>query len=306
MLLIFSKMLTIAVLLAVGVLIYRLGIVRETGSREISALIVNVCNPVLLVSSALTDETELTPAHLGRTLLICALIYAVLIAAGELLPRLLRVPAGQRPFYCMLTLFGNVGFIGLPVSLSIFGPGATLYVVLFNVLYNLIFYSYGLFVMSRASGKPIPFRPRSLLNAGMIACLAALAVYFFRFSLPEFLSDALVYISNCTTFLAMLVLGVSLAAGNLKQVLAQPKMYLFFLLRMLVLPILFSLVLPLLSGDAMMISTLLLLLAMPAGNLPIMLASEHGMETDTLTSGVIISTLMCLFIIPLVSNFFPA
>ena len=306
MLLIFSKMLTIAVLLAAGVLIYRCGLVQKDGSREISALIVNVCNPVLLVSSALTDDTELTPAYLGKTLLICALIYAVLIAAGELLPRLLRIERRERPFYCMLTLFGNVGFIGLPVSLSIFGPESTLYVVLFNILYSLIFYSYGLFVMSRAGEHPIPFRPSSFLNPGMAACLISLGVYFFRFSLPEFLSDSLVYISNCTTFLAMLVLGVSLATCDLRRVLARPKMYLFFLLRMLALPIAFAPVLPLLGGDAMMISTLLLLLAMPAGNLPIMLASEHGMETDTLTSGVIISTLMCLFVIPLVSNFFPA
>ena len=55
----------------------------------------------------------------------------------------------------------------------------------------------------------------------------------------------------------------------------------------------------------MMVSALVLMSAMPAGNMAVMLASQHGMDTDTLTSGIITSTLLCLLTIPLVAHFFP-
>ena len=89
MLLIFSKMVTIALLLAVGVLAYRLGIVSRSGSREISALIVKICCPIMIISNALADESVLTWGTLGTALAVCLGIYLMLICLGHLLPRLM-------------------------------------------------------------------------------------------------------------------------------------------------------------------------------------------------------------------------
>lgn len=305
MLLIFSKMLTIGLLLALGVLIYRLGIVSEAGCRELSALIINVCSPVMIVSNALADDSPFTLSKLGQTALACVLIYMALIAAGELLPRLLGVPISQRPFYTMLSLFGNVGFIGIPVSLSILGAASMLYVIIFNVFYSLLFYTYGLMVMSKASGSPIPFSPRSFVNAGTVSCLLAIAIYLFRFSLPQPVTDTLDYVSSATTFLSMLVLGINLATLPLKKILCNVKIYLFTFARILLLPILLALVMGQVLSDTMMVSTLALMAAMPAGNMPVMLATKYHLETDTLTSGIVTSTLLCLVTIPVVSLFFP-
>lgn len=310
MLLIFGKMLTIAGLLALGVLIYRLGILSVQGSREISTLVIQICCPVMIVCSALEDETVFTLSQLGVTLIVCMVIYLILLLAGELLPRLLGVPQQERPFYTMLSLFGNVGFIGIPVGLSILGSGGMLYIVVFNILYSTFFYSYGLLIMSRAVGQTIPFQPRSLVNPGIFSCLIALGIYLARafhpFAVPTLITEALDYISGTTTFLAMLVLGISLATTPLKTVLANPRMYGFVLLRFLALPCLLALALgQLLPEEPMLVSTLALMAAMPSGNMPVMLASNYHADTDTLTSGIITSTLLCVLTIPVVSLFFP-
>lgn len=310
MLLIFGKMLTVAALLALGVLIYRLGLISTQGSQEISALVIQVCCPVLMVTSALEDQSVFTLGQLGLILAVCVGIYLVLLLAGESLPRLLGAPRGEWPYYTMLSLFGNVGFIGIPVGLSILGSGAMLYIVIFNMIYSAFFYSYGLLTMSRAVGKSIPFRLRSLVNPGIFSCLIALAIYLLRavftFSVPQLITDALDYVSCTTTFLAMVVLGVSMATTPLKTVLANLRMYGFVLLRYLALPCLLAFVLGrLLPGEPMLVSAMALMAAMPAANMPIMLASNYHANTDTLTSGIITSTLLCIITIPLVSLFFP-
>lgn len=305
MFLIFTKMLMIGLMLAIGVLIYRLGIVTASGNREISALIVNVCSPVMTISSVLADESEFTLEKLGLTVLVCIGIYLVFILFGKAVPLLMGTPKEKRPLYSMLSVFGNTGFIGIPVALSILGPSSMLYVVVVNIFYSLFFYSYGYYEMSRLSGKAMTFRPTSLINPGIIACLIALGIYILQPELPVFLVDTMDYVSAGTTFLSMVVLGVNLAATPLKKVLAVPRMYLYFLLRILALPILMALVLRPLLPDAMMVSAFLLMAAMPAGSMTVMLATEQHVETDTLTSGIIISTLMCLVTVPIVSYFFP-
>lgn len=310
MLLIFGKMLTIAVLLGLGVLIYRLGIISLQGSREISTLVIQVCCPVMIVHSAVVDDSVFTLPQLAETLGVCLAIYLVLLIAGLLLPPLLRTPREQRPFYTMLALFGNVGFIGIPVGLSILGSGAMLYIVIFNMVYNAFFYSYGYLTMARAVGHPIPFHLRSLVNPGIFSCVIALVIYLVRaihpFEVPQLAADALDYVSSTTTFLAMVVLGVSLATTPLKTVLANLRMYGFVLLRYLALPCVLALLLSrLLPTEAMMVSAMVLMAAMPAGNMTVMLATNHHADTDTLTSGIITSTLLCILTIPLVSLFCP-
>ncbi|MBR1845825.1 MAG: AEC family transporter [Oscillospiraceae bacterium] len=305
MLLIFSKMLTIALLLAIGVLVYRLGIVSHTGSREVSALIVKVCCPVMIISNALADESVLTVRTLGTALAVCLFIYLAFIGLGHLVPRVMGVSEKERPSYLMLSLFGNAGFIGIPVSLSVLGPASMPYVIVFNVMYNIFFYTYGHRVISKAVDQPIPIKLSSMVNAGTVSCLIALAIYLFRISVPEVLGQTLSYVSGSTTFLSMLVLGITLATTPMKTVLANPRIYVFDVVRILIFPILLALVLRIFLSDPMMVSALVLMAAMPAGNLAVMLASQYGMNTDTLTSGIITSTLLCLLTIPVVSFFFP-
>ncbi|MGM9593917.1 MAG: AEC family transporter [Candidatus Onthomonas sp.] len=310
MLLIFGKMLTIAVLLILGVVIYKAGIVSVQGSKEISALVIQICCPLMIIYNALEDESVFTLAELAAILAVCTGVYLVLLAAGELLPRLLRMPKEKRPFYTMLSLFGNVGFIGLPVGLSILGSGSMLYIVIFNMMYSVFFYTYGLVTMSRAVGQTIPFQPKSLVNAGTVSCVIALGIYLFRaihpFSAPALVTDALGYVSCTTTFLAMLVLGVNLATAPLREVLGNLRMYGFVLLRFLGLPCLLAVLLGrLLPGEPMLVSSMALMAAMPAGNMSVMLASNYNAETDTLTSGIVLSTLLCTVMIPVVSLFFP-
>lgn len=310
MLLIFGKMLTVAVLLVLGVVIYKAGIVSVQGSKEISALVIQICCPLMIIYNALEDESVFTLTELAAILAVCAVVYLVLLVTGELLPRLLRAPKEKYPFYTMLSLFGNVGFIGLPVGLSILGSGSMLYIVIFNMMYSVFFYTYGLVTMSRAVGQKIPFRLKSLVNAGTVSCVIALGIYLFRavhpFAAPALVTDALGYVSCTTTFLAMLVLGVNLATAPLKAVLGNLRMYVFVLLRFLALPCLLAVVLGrLLPGEPMLVSSMALMAAMPAGNMSVMLASNYNAETDTLTSGIVLSTLLCTVMIPVVSLFFP-
>ena len=87
-----QQMVIIFLLIGIGMILYRQKMLSEEGSKQISGLIINVTNPALLICSALGDGPKASLRDLGIALAAYAVIFAVLIAVGFLLPCVLRVP----------------------------------------------------------------------------------------------------------------------------------------------------------------------------------------------------------------------
>ena len=77
-------------------------------------------------------------------------------------------------------------------------------------------------------------------------------------------------------------------------------MYLFWAIRYLALPMLTGIILKQIFGSGLMTMTLTLLMAMPAANMPLMLAEQLGMETETLSKGIFITTILSIVTVTLV------
>ena len=77
-------------------------------------------------------------------------------------------------------------------------------------------------------------------------------------------------------------------------------MYPFLLLRMIALPIVIVLIMKCFIKDSLMLGTLAVLISLPGGNMPLILSQEMGLECGELSRGIILSTIICIFTIPVV------
>lgn len=102
-----------------------------------------------------------------------------------------------------------------------------------------------------------------------------------------------------TTFLSMLVLGTAVGQMPLRRIFSNLRLYPFTALRLILLPVLCIRLLRLLSGDMLLISTTALLLAVPAGNMPLILSRQRNADTETLSQGILLTTLLSLLTIPI-------
>ncbi len=148
-----QQMVIIFILIAVGMFLYRKEMLSETTTRQMSGLIVNLTNPALLISSALQEGPRMSLQDLGTALAVDLVIYAVLILVGFLIPRILRVPDKYHYAYQMLTIFGNVGFIGIPLASAVLGTECLIFVSIYNLLYVLLIYTFGISLLQRAAAK---------------------------------------------------------------------------------------------------------------------------------------------------------
>lgn len=313
-----QQMIIIFILIGIGMILFRRKLLSEEGSKQISGLIINVTNPALLICSALDDGPKASLRELGIALAAYAAVFAVLILVGFLLPFLLRVPSSLHYAYQMLTIFGNVGFIGIPLASAVLGSESLIFVSIFNLLFNILIYTLGISLLQRAAkkqtagGKAVPEnkfasgRLQKLVNAGTVSAVVTIIFYLGNFHVPVVISSALSYTGRATTLLSMLVLGVSVAQMTPKEIFSHPKLYLFTLLRQILVPIACILLMRNLIDSRLILNTMLLMVAVPAANMPLMLAKQMDMETDSISQGIILTTVLslvtvpaaCLFLIP--------
>ncbi len=312
-----EQMIMIFILIGVGMILFRQNILNEASSKQLSGLIVNVTNPALLICSAFSDGPKMSLKELGYALVLFLLIYALLIACSFLIPRILRVPNEYHYSYQLLTIFGNVGFIGIPLASAVLGTESLIFVSIYNLIYNVLIYTFGISLLRKAAARQAAAGGaeiaaadgmpgdtplwKKLINAGTISAAATILFYVGDFPVPSIVPSTLNYMGQSTTLLSMLVLGISVAQMQPKDIFSHPKLYAFVLLRQVLIPIGCILLLRPFVENALLVGTLTLMLAVPAGNLPLMLSKQFHADGETISQGIILSTLLSLVTLPVVS-----
>ena len=336
-----QQMVIIFILISIGMFLYKKEMLSELTSRQLSGLIVNLTAPALLICSALQDGPRMSLRELGAALMVTLAVYVILLVAGFLIPFILRVPDQYHYAYQMLTVFGNVGFIGIPLASAVLGPECLIFVSIYNLFFNLLIYTFGIALLQRAAkrqasgcervsnnsasgvrgnvpgeqgprgGNPAAGQTlvlettepgwKKMINAGTISAAVTIIISLGDFSAPVIVSSTLNYIGQTTTLFSMLVLGVSVAQMKLRDIFCHPKLYWFVLLRQILLPVGCVLLLRPFIQNRMLLHTMALMVAVPAGNMPLMLSKQLQIDTDTISQGIILTTVLGLVTIPIVS-----
>lgn len=297
---VFQQMVIIFLLIITGYIVYKKGIVGAEVSRGISALVVNVCNPAILIRSSFERDPQVTNDKLVLAVLGCVVLYSILTAASFILPRCLKVGEKWKNHYAMMCLFGNTGFIGIPLVSAVLGSQALIYVAVNNAFFNLFFYTYGIRLADKENSR---FSWKSFVNVGNISIVLTILLFFWQPPIPVVFSSTVNHIADTTTFLAMVVIGISLARTNLAEIFTKGKMYLFIAARFLLLPIGISFLLRLFIHDTMVYGVMVLMACVPVANLPLMRVEEVGGDGRMLSCGIILSTVLSIITIPVVVAF---
>ncbi|SFU86237.1 AEC family transporter [Butyrivibrio sp. INlla21] len=303
-----GQMIMIFFMILIGVFLYKGGRLSNDTSKQLSWIIVNITNPITLLCAALKEEQKISAKELATSFALFAIMYAVLIAFSYLIPRLLFISREKRFEFRMLTIFGNVGFIGIPFASAVLGSASLIYVAICGLCFNLIFYTYGMRVLAekhsgacKGAGRTgAGVRYGGIVNAGTVMSVATIIVYAADFKIPGVVSTLLTHIGSCTTFMSMLVLGVSVAQMIPRKVFSNWRLYVFIMLRQIDVPIMLAFIMKAIGIRGLMLQTIVILSAMPAANLPLMACKQFGIEEENISAGIIFTTLAAIVTIPLV------
>ena len=283
---VFAQMIVIVILVCVGIGLYKRKYIDETMSEKLSAIVVDVCNPVLCLSCGLEAKGAAGHKEIAFAFMAAFLVYAFLLVSGFFVPKICGISRENQKYYNMMMVYGNIGFIGIPVAKAVLPPEAMIYVIILNIMYSVIFYTHGIWLMG--AKKEAHFR----LQPGLVCSVLTIIIFWFELSFPDIVTQSITYIGNATTFLSMTLLGCSFAAVSAKVFKGNWKTYLFIILKMLAIPVVLGYLLSILKVNEHMVQAFVLLVAMPAGNMPLMLAKQVGEDTEVLTQGILLTTIV--------------
>ena len=114
--------------------------------------------------------------------------------------------------WCCTTTFFNNGFMGFPIALALFGEEGLTLTVIMSVPFTLLAYSVGakMVCMDLPKGgasAPISWK-KVIFSAVNLSMAIGLLLYFTQIQLPDAIETPLVYLSNVTTPLSMLITGM--------------------------------------------------------------------------------------------------
>ena len=137
-----TVMTALVIIVVIGFIAGKIGYMNEEFDKKLSALIVNITCPALILSSTMGDtlpDREMILPLLG----ISFLTYILLTGVSFTLPRLLTRRKEDEGIVGFALMFGNVGFIGYPIVASIFGQTAIFYAAILNVANTFFVFTIG-------------------------------------------------------------------------------------------------------------------------------------------------------------------
>lgn len=292
-----TQMLLLFSVLAIGFLTAKLGLLKKEAGRHLADLVVNITCPATTLYAVATSSRSLPNSDVLRILLITAATYGALIGFATAATALFRVPQHQRGIYRFMLIFANVGFLGYPVLQALLGPDGVFVASMYNLVFQLLCFTYG---VGQISGKAREAGMWKRFCSPMIcASVLALVLYLTGSVFPARVVDVLGLLDRVTAPVSMLVIGCSLAAFPLKEIFRKWRVYVWCLLKLVVIPVAVWAVLRLCRVEGLLLEVMVVLAALPVATNATLLCAKYDGDEATAASGVFLSTALCMITLPL-------
>ena len=289
-----NQLISLFLLMFVGFIAARGGIIPPDFRKRLSTFTIYIASPCVILSSAL--QSTIPASGMLAVLLAAALFYAGMIALSQVIARLMRCRVSERGLDALMLIYTNIGFMGMPVVDSIYGPDGVAMVAMFILMFNLTFFSYGVALISGGSR----FSLRDLNNPCVYAAVGALLFTLAGLRLPALLEGTLASLGSMNTPLAMLIIGASLCHSDLRASFTSMRLYKISFARMIVMPLIVLGLVRLLPIDPMLAGVTVIMSAMPVAGNCAMLSDMYTPEDMTASQAVIVSTLISAVTLPAV------
>lgn len=289
----FSQVLILAILIAVGFAADKSGIYTEKTARATNNLLFYIITPSVIVHSFLNVEFT---AQNAKGFLLAALIAATFHTVLSLVVRVLYRRADDAAVFRFGTMYGNVGYMGLPLAQAVAGDMGVFYCSAAVAVFNMFAFTHGVRLMRRED-SPMPWK-KLILNPGAIGIILGLPLFLWNVTLPDVITAPVTYIGNLNTPMAMMMLGTYLANTDLVDMFRRKENYLAVALKLLVWPLMAIGVMYLLGVRGELLLAASVFVAAPTATNTVMFSAKYGHNAGTASKLCGFTTLLAVVTMP--------
>lgn len=264
---------------------------------QINYLVINIIAPFSIIASGNSAFSKEVSTSLLQATIFCVIYYTLTILVGLGLARAMKMEDNKGRIFMLLTSFANTGFIGIPLATELFGSHGSLIAVIYNMVFDIFFFTYGVWYVSR-SGK---FHIKQLLhNPVAMSAIFSVLLYISPFRMPAIVADTFGTIGGAMVPLSMIVIGCNLAEMDILKVLKNRDAYIVSALRLLIYPLAAFAIVKAVGFDPVTAAACVLLTALPPGTLNVIVAEEHNCAPEFATQAMVQSMVLMIGTLPLI------
>ena len=301
--LLFQQIAKLFLLILMGFLIVKAGILKADDSRVLSMLLLYVIVPCVCIMGFQIERTAENSRMVELALLSALVMNGMDILLGKLAEKLFHLDLVEKAS----VMYPNAGNLVIPLVTGVFGGEWVIYVTVYSMVQTTLVWTHARMMMSGV--KKISLRD-VVCNVNILAISLGCLMFLFRIQLPGIVQDAFSMAGNTVGPMAMLITGMVMADIDLKRLKAYRRIWKPVLLRLVILPVLLVCLAKFTNmaalaphGKTLMIISLLSTIA-PAAN--IVTQFSQMFNRDALYASLIntVTMLLCIVTMPLLIAFY--
>ena len=293
---ILNQVITLFLIMALGFFLKKRGTITDTVNKKLSEILVDVTNPLLIISSFQFAFSSEKLMNAGVVALFALGLHFILILSGVFIYR--KYPLKTRQVLQFITIYANCGYMGFPLLQSIFGKEGIFYASIYVLVFNLYMWTNGVAIFTGKGNMKDLWK--HLINPNILAVLVGMVFFLFSFKLPLPLFKAVDMVGSMTAPISMLIIGALLAGMDFRKALTGSAIYFGSIMRLVASPLIAIAAVRLLGLSGLAIGVCVVLSGMPAAANTAIMAEMYDGDSVFASRRVAISTLLSIITIPVV------
>ncbi len=291
LLIVVGQVFTLFLMMGVGFVLAKRGWFSTETSSQATHLLLYIVSSCIVITRLQIEAS----AQVVRTMLMAALgmalTYIVMIPLSQLMFR--KEPADTRVVRRFGMVYANNSFMGLPLLAGVLGDEALLFGIISMLIFALFQWTHGVILM----GGKLSLRS-AVINPGIISMVIGVFLFCTGIRLPSPVYNAMDFMGNLNSPLAMVVIGSQMARADILGVLKKPKLYLTAAVKLLAVPAITCVLLLPLHLEPLSYCACVVLSACPTAGATAMFAQMFHRDTETAAQMVTLSTLLSIITLP--------
>lgn len=288
------------IIIFAGYVLCKTEVIKKDGTKTLSNLLMYLVMPCMVLGTYLSGYDPEKSANLIRafgyssTLLIIGFVITYVVT--------FRMKSEQKNVVRIACMFSNAGYMGFPLIKAMFGTEGLLYASAFLTMFNIFVWTIGVVTISgetdiRSSIVAV------VKNPCIIAVAVGLVIYFARIPIPDIIKEPVLLVGDMNTPVSMILIGATIASGNLLKLMKNAKLILILVVRMLIVPAVCLLIMKCLGINNMVAMVTLVLEACPCAAITTVFAIRYNADEELASGAVVFSTLISIITLPVYTYF---
>ena len=291
-----KQVVVLFILIFIGVFLSKKGILFESGIKSITDVVLYLVTPCVIIKSFIREYNPKTLKYLLLSFLAAAIVHILFIAISILIFK--DKDEAKRRVLRFGAIFGNCGFMSLPIQEAILGDTGILYGASFVAIFNLFAWTYGIFEMS--GDKKSMSVKKIVLNPGIVSLFIGFIIFIFSIPVPSIIKMPISYFSELNTPVPMLIIGYHLYNSDIKTAIKDYKCFFCSVARLFILPIIAITGLYLLGFRGALLVSMAISACSPVAAYTTIFSYKYNKDTDLSVNLVSLSTLLSLITMPII------